>query len=166
MDTSINRLPYRPCVGIFLINAQGLVWIGRRIAKPHDRHDAHVWQMPQGGIDDGEDPEGAALRELREETGVVTTEILAETKEWVNYDLPDHLLGKALKGRYCGQTQKWFAMRFLGTDDEVNILEKPGHKAEFDAWRWEQASVLPELIVEFKRHVYEEVVKEFSHLLG
>ena len=149
-----------------LINSHGLVWIGRRIAKSHDRYARHVWQMPQGGIDEGEEPETAAFRELSEETGVTSTKILGETKGWVNYDLPDHLIGNALKGQHRGQTQKWFAMQFQGKDDEVNILEKQEHKAEFDDWRWEQASVLPGLIVSFKRHVYEEVIREFAHLVS
>ena len=166
MQRNLNpELPYRPCVGIMLINGQGNVWIGRRIAKPHDRHDAHIWQMPQGGIDDGELPEDAAFRELAEETGVVSTEIIGESKDWIKYDLPEHLVGKVLGGRYRGQTQKWFAMRFLGDEKEINIAEKAEHKAEFDDWRWEHADALPGLIVPFKKAVYAQVIKEFAHLI-
>lgn len=160
------ELPYRPCVGITLINDKGLVWIGRRIAKSHDRQLDHIWQMPQGGIDKGEEPQAAAFRELSEETGVVNAEIIGESKDWINYDLPAHLIGKALKGRYRGQTQKWFAMKFTGEVSEIDIAEKAAHKAEFDDWRWEQPSALPGLIVDFKRHVYEQVVKEFAHLVA
>jgi len=160
-----SKLPYRSCVGIMLINSQGLVWVGRRIAKPHDRYDAHIWQMPQGGIDAGEVPEEAAFRELAEETGVVSAKILGESEGWINYDLPEHLIGKALKGRFRGQTQKWFAMKFDGDELEIDIAEKAEHKAEFDAWRWEQARELPGLIVEFKRPVYDQVIREFAHLI-
>ena len=159
-----DELPYRPCVGIMLINIQGLVWVGRRIAKRHDKFDAHIWQMPQGGIDKGEEPNVAAFRELMEETGVVSAEIIGESKDWINYDLPTHLIGKALKGRYRGQTQKWFAMGFKGDHSEINIDGLGEQKAEFDEWRWEQPGALVQLIVDFKKPVYEHVIKEFSHL--
>lgn len=147
-----------------LINTDGLVWIGRRIAKPHDRSDANVWQMPQGGIDKGESPEEAAYRELAEETGVTSVDVIGESRDWIQYDLPSHLIGKALKGRYRGQKQKWFAMRFRGADDEIDILEKDQHKAEFDAWRWEKSAALPDLIVSFKQEVYRQIVRDFAHL--
>ena len=159
-----DELPYRPCVGIMLINIQGLVWVGRRIAKRHDKFDTHIWQMPQGGIDKGEEPNVAAFRELMEETGVVSAEIIGESKDWITYDLPKHLIGKALKGRYRGQSQKWFAMRFNGDEREINIDEKAEQKAEFDDWRWEQPNALVDQIVDFKKRVYERVIKEFSHL--
>lgn len=159
-------LPLRPCVGIMLLNKQGKIWIGRRIAKPHDNRGDHIWQMPQGGIDEGETPETAALRELAEETGVSSVSILKEASDWFSYELPTDLIGKALKGKYRGQTQKWFAMRLEGQENEINIAEKPGQKAEFDQWRWSEAEPLPNLIVPFKRRVYEQVIREFAHLLS
>ena len=122
--------------------------------------------MSQGGIDKGEEPVEAAKRELFEETGVSSVEVLAETEDWLSYDLPDELLGRVLKGKYCGQKQKWFAMRFLGDDDEIDITEKPNQKAEFDEWRWVEAKELPDLIIPFKRHVYEMVIERFSGLIG
>lgn len=160
--TNITKLPLRPCVGIMLINKGGLVWIGRRISKPHDDPDQFVWQMPQGGIDEGEAPEAAAIRELTEETGITSVTILAESKGWLSYELPLDLQGKALKGKYRGQTQKWFAMRFEGDEAEIDITEKPEQKAEFDQWKWEQSASLPGLIVPFKRQVYQDVISEFS----
>lgn len=168
MSIDPEALPYRPCVGVMLLNADQHVWIGRRIKKPHDETNAgkFVWQMPQGGIDDGEDAEQAALRELYEETGVSSVEIIAKLDGWLSYDLPTDLLGRALKGKYRGQKQKWFAMRFKGHESEVDISEKPEHKAEFDEWRWAEAKELPGLIVPFKREVYRQVVAKFSHLLG
>jgi putative (di)nucleoside polyphosphate hydrolase len=119
--------------------------------------------MPQGGIDDGEDPKLAAMRELYEETAVTSAEIIAETPDWYTYDIPAHLIGKSWKGRYRGQTQKWFAARFLGEESEIN-LKPPGHKQEFDRWRWAPIAELPGLIVPFKRHVYERVIADFRHL--
>ena len=159
---------YRPCVGIMLINHEGLVFVGRRRreAGADAIADVHAWQMPQGGIDPGEDPDRAALRELREETNVSSVEKLAEAPEWYTYDLPEALAGRSWKGRYRGQTQKWFALRFTGSDDEIDI-DAPGggrHKPEFDAWRWERMDRLAGLIVPFKRPVYEQVVSAFGHL--
>ena len=155
---------YRPCVGIMLINRAGLVFIGRRKDKHLVEHvDAeHEWQMPQGGIDEGEAPLDACLRELREETGVRRVSVLAEAAEWHAYDLPNDVARKAWRGKYRGQRQKWFALRFEGEDGEINIDAPDGHKAEFDAWRWERMDRLPDLIIPFKRPVYERVVMEFS----
>lgn len=160
-------LPYRPCVGIMVLNAKGLVWAGRRIAEPDSElaDTDKLWQMPQGGIDKGEEPYPAAMRELYEETGMRSVSLLAEAPQWINYDLPEHLIGVALKGRYRGQTQKWFAFRFDGDENEIAIDPPPGgHSAEFDRWAWKPMSELPELIVPFKRPVYEEVVSAFMHL--
>ena len=154
---------YRPCVGVMLLNKQGLVWIGRRFQKQNDDGVGLWWQMPQGGIDEGEDPAVAASRELEEETSVRSAEIIAEAPGWYNYDLPEHLIGLSWKGRYRGQTQKWFAVRFTGNDSEID-LAPPGHKREFDQWRWARMSEIVDLIVPFKKPVYEKVVAAFRHL--
>ena len=154
---------YRPCVGVMLLNGQGLVWIGRRFQKQNDDGVGHWWQMPQGGVDKGEDPAVAALRELEEETAVHSAEIIAEAPDWYTYDLPEHLIGKSWNGKYRGQTQKWFAARFTGSDSEIN-LAPPGHKQEFDQWRWANMSEMIDLIVPFKKPVYEQVIRAFSHL--
>jgi putative (di)nucleoside polyphosphate hydrolase len=156
---------YRPCVGVMLLNHSGLAFIGRRRPKrPQDIVNARFeWQMPQGGVDEGEEPEAAALRELYEETSVRSVAVLGEIGTWLSYDLPADS-GDRWKGKYVGQTQKWFAMRFTGEDNEIDIASPGGgvHTPEFDAWRWERPALLPELIVPFKRHVYEEVVREFA----
>ena len=157
--TDISNLPYRPCVGVMIINRAGSIWAGRRIDNPGD-----AWQMPQGGIDPGETPRDAALRELEEEPAIPAdaVEILAETSEWVNYDLPTELIGKLWKGRYRGQTQKWFLMRFLGADELVNIdTDTP----EFSHWAWLDFPVLRDKIVPFKRHVYTSVWDEFGPIV-
>jgi putative (di)nucleoside polyphosphate hydrolase len=157
----IEKLPYRPCVGMLLLNAEGQVFVGRRsdTAKEGD----NIWQMPQGGIDEGETPAAAALRELREEVGTDKAEIVAESRSWLHYDLPGHLVGKVWKGRYRGQKQRWFALRFLGQDSDIDIAtEHP----EFDAWRWVELDDVPGLVIPFKRDTYRAVVSEFRELLG
>ena len=160
-----DSLPYRPCVGQMVINRQGLVWIGCRADTQNDAEGRGVWwQMPQGGIDEGEDPAAAAERELFEETGMRSVELLAVHPAWVTYELPTDLLGIAWSGRYRGQKQKWFAYRFLGDDHEITIEPPVGlaHKAEFVAWKWAPASELLDLIVPFKRDVYRDVLAEFA----
>ena len=161
-------LPYRPCVGIMVLNRNKRVWIGRRIDAPKDAEGAGSWwQMPQGGIDEGEDAREAALRELYEETSIHSVEVISEIEDWLTYDLPENLVGFAWNGRYRGQKQKWFAARFMGNDSEINI-EAPGggvHKPEFDEWRWVEMDEVPNLIVPFKRKVYNQVVGAFSALV-
>ncbi len=164
-----ERLPYRPCVGVMLLNAENRVFIGRRSDAPGDPEGpGQWWQMPQGGIDEGEDPWPAALRELYEETNVRSVEKLGESPGWLTYDFPPGVLGKRWKNVYGGQKQKWFALRLTGGEDEIDVLRPGGgaHKAEFSEWRWERMERLPELVVPFKRPVYEEVVKTFAHLPG
>ncbi|MFD1695632.1 RNA pyrophosphohydrolase [Roseibium aestuarii] len=157
--------PYRPCVGIMVLNAQGLVWAGKRDDGAGASDYEYAWQMPQGGIDPSEDPRLAAFRELYEETSMRSVSYLAETDSWLTYDYPPEIVADTRKGKYCGQAQKWYALRFEGDEDEVNILQPPeGHKAEFCAWRWERAENLPGLIVPFKRDVYRQVVEAFAHL--
>jgi putative (di)nucleoside polyphosphate hydrolase len=159
-----ESLPYRPCIGVMLINQDGLVFIGRRLGGPEHVDATHTWQMPQGGLDDGEDPYKGALRELYEETNVRSVSKLAEARDWYAYDLPTEVGKSAWRGKYRGQKQKWFALRFTGNDGEINV-QKPGsgkHKPEFLEWRWEKMERLPELIIPFKRDVYLQVVREFS----
>jgi len=151
-----ETLPYRPCVGVMLMNADGHVFVGQRKDS-----DVAAWQMPQGGIDEGETPDAAALRELWEETGVTAdlVQVEAATENWVFYDLPPALLGKVWKGKYRGQKQLWYRMRFLGTDDQINIeTEHP----EFSEWVWLPADQLVANIVPFKRDVYAQVVGELA----
>ncbi|MEK9724204.1 MAG: RNA pyrophosphohydrolase [Rhodospirillaceae bacterium] len=160
-DGSADELPYRRGVGAALFNAAGQVWIGRRITKPGQSIE-HYWQMPQGGIDDDEDPAAAVLRELAEETGCADAEIVAETDGWLTYELPTHLKGIAWRGRYRGQAQKWFALKFLGRDTDFDLGAHA--KPEFDAWRWVGFAELPALIVPFKKAIYESIVDEFADI--
>jgi putative (di)nucleoside polyphosphate hydrolase len=156
---------YRPCVGLALFNPAGLVFVGRRANRSLREHTApgHEWQMPQGGIDAGEQPIEAAYRELREETNVSSVSLLAEAPEWLSYDLPYEIGKEAWRGRYRGQSQKWFAFRFDGDESEIDILNPGGgHKPEFDAWRWVPLAETTELIIPFKREVYREVVRLFA----
>ena len=154
----IAKLPYRPNVGVMLIDGRGMIFAAKRLDSP-----VPAWQMPQGGIDEGEDPRRAALRELEEETGVAPAlvQVLAETPDWLEYDLPPELMGKMWKGRFRGQKQKWYLLRYLGRDDQID-LEQEHH--EFSEWRWADIDELVDLIVPFKRPVYEQVVAEFRAL--
>ncbi len=156
---------YRACVGVVLLNPEGFVFIGRRRNKRLKEHVAkgHEWQMPQGGIDEGEEPYAAALRELREETNVSSVSLIAEAPEWYTYDLPAPVAQQSWKGRFQGQRQKWFAFRFEGHESEINIhTPEGGHRPEFDDWRWERLSNMPDLIIPFKRQVYEQVSAVFA----
>lgn len=149
-----SSLPYRPGVGLMLFNPQGLVFTAKRIDT-----EADAWQMPQGGIDEGETPRQAAFRELKEEIGTDSAEILGESADWFRYDLPQDLVGKVWKGRFRGQTQKWFALRFTGRDCDIDIrTEHP----EFRDWRWSRFDQLLTLIVPFKRDLYRAVISEFT----
>jgi putative (di)nucleoside polyphosphate hydrolase len=160
-----QSLPYRPCVGIMLLNADGRVFIGKRSDGPEHVDATHVWQMPQGGVDPHEDPWAAALRELYEETNVRSVERLGETRDWLTYDIPPEIIGQAWKGKYRGQRQKWYALRFTGEESEIDVAHPAGgHEPEFMAWRWEPMANLPALIIPFKRKVYEQVVDAFRHL--
>lgn len=166
-----ETLPYRDCVGTAIFNADGLVFIGRRKPEedPEDSSEYGApWQMPQGGIDKGETPLATAHRELFEETSIRSVELIAEAPEWIYYDLPDEALGIALKGKYRGQRQRWFAFRFTGDESEINVTEPGGgaHPAEFDRWRWEQLETLPDLIVPFKREAYLQIVAAFRDIPG
>lgn len=159
-----ESLPYRPCVGQMVINWNGHVWIGRRPGSNNSEGKGTWWQMPQGGIDPGEDPAAAARRELFEETAIRSVDPIAELPRWLTYDLPAELIGKAWGGRYRGQQQRWFAYRFLGDDSEINITPPTGHDAEFIEWRWSPVTELIDLIVPFKREVYRDVLAAFAPL--
>lgn len=151
-----------------LLNREGRAFVGRRRRESGPEHvaDGYAWQMPQGGIDPGEEPFEAALRELFEETGVRSATLMAEAPDWYTYDLPAVVAGRAWKGRYRGQMQRWFAFRFTGLDREIDIGHPGGgrHRPEFDEWRWERVDALPDLIIPFKRPVYEKVVAAFGPL--
>lgn len=179
-----NTRPYRPCVGIMLLNQDGKVWIGRRAGQPTNTSPASGkpdsasqrddvpevtppwWQMPQGGIEKGEEPPTAAFRELEEETGIPATavEIIAESQQWLTYDLPPQLLGRVWKGRYRGQKQRWFVMRFKGQDADINITPDDPKMIEFDAWRWAEVDELMDAVIPFKREVYRALLNEFAAL--
>lgn len=149
-------LPYRPCVGVMLLNRDGAVFVGRRIDQTMEG-----WQMPQGGIDPGETPVEAAIRELKEETGIEKARILREMDDWLAYDLPSHLLGIALHGKYRGQRQKWIAMRFEGEDGEIDVNTP---EPEFAHWKWLAIEALPRMVVPFKRDTYAKVLTAFEDL--
>ena len=156
----MSLLPYRPNVGAVLFNRDGRVLVARRADLPNTEAPAGGWQLPQGGIDEGEDPRAAVLRELGEEIGTDRAEIIGEHDEWLIYDLPPELVGIALHGKYRGQRQRWFALRFLGVDSDIRLDVDP--HPEFDAWRWARLAELPALAVEFKRPIYEVLATSFA----
>ena len=161
-----DTMPYRACVAVMLFNDIGQVWMGRRVPKWDAGHLTSRWQCPQGGIDPGEAPEQAAHRELLEEIGSNNAEIVAQTRDWHCYDLPREALGVALGGKYRGQQQKWFAMRYLGDESDINLIPPPPHKQEFDAWCWVSLDTVTERVVPFKREVYAAVIEEFRPVLS
>ncbi len=158
------ELPYRAGVGIMVLNPAGKVWVGRRADAANDA-EARCWQMPQGGIDDDEDPRRAAVRELYEETSIRSIEILAETPDWLSYDLPAHLIPKVWGGRFRGQRQKWYVARFTGAETEIDLGTPGSPHAEFVAWRWCAPRDLPSVIIPFKRDLYERVLGIFEPIL-
>jgi len=152
-----ENLSYRPAAGMVVLNREGLVFVGKRIDQTQE-----AWQMPQGGIDDGEDPKTAALRELDEEIGTRNVAVLREHPDWLLYGLPPHLVGVVWEGKYRGQRLKWMAMRFLGDDREINVATA---HAEFCEWRWLKSTEVLQLVVPFKREVYAQALAEFADLL-
>ena len=160
----MSDLPYRANVGAVLFNAEGRVFVARRADLPNTEGLPGGWQLPQGGIDEGEDPRGAVLRELAEEIGTDRAEIIGEHPGWLSYDLPPDLLGVALRGRFRGQRQRWFALRFLGGDADIRLDADP--HPEFDAWRWAALAELPLLAVPFKRDIYLVLAESFRRFAG
>lgn len=154
MKINRDKLSYRKCAGIMLVNNQGKVFVGQRLDRTSD-----AWQMPQGGIEQGEKPFEAALRELEEEIGTNNVEIIAEAKNWINYDIPDELIPKFWNGIYRGQTQKWFLAKFIGQESEINLQTT---EPEFSAYKWVSLDELPDIIVPFKRDLYSQVIEEFK----
>ena len=160
----MSDLPYRPNVGAVLFNHAGLVLVARRADLPNAEAPAGGWQLPQGGIDENENPRQAVLRELAEEIGTGHAEVIGEHDDWMTYDLPAHLIGVALKGRFRGQRQRWFALRFMGQDSDIRLDLDP--HPEFDAWRWARLAELPDLAVAWKRPIYEALVVSFARFAG
>ena len=156
MDYKI--LPLRTGVGIVVLNSQNKIFVGKRKDNNFDK-----WQMPQGGVDTNEPLLHAMKRELLEETSIKNIEVLKEFDQWLEYELPENLIGKIWKGKYRGQKQKWFVVKFLGNDSEININTK---NAEFMEWRWVDIDLLPDLIVLFKKHVYEKVLVEIKKIVN
>jgi putative (di)nucleoside polyphosphate hydrolase len=156
----MSNLPYRPNVGAVLFNRDGLVFVARRADMPNAEGPAGGWQLPQGGIDEGEDPRTAVLRELEEEIGTRNADVIGEHGDWLTYELPPNLLGIAWRGKFRGQRQRWFALRFRGADSEIRLDLDP--HPEFDAWRWAPLAELPALAVSFKRPIYEVLVRSFA----
>jgi putative (di)nucleoside polyphosphate hydrolase len=164
--TRFVDLPYRPCVGLMVLNREGRAFVGRRTEGPEHIDAEHIWQMPQGGLEPGEDTFACAMRELYEETNIRSVDHLGTIDDWISYDIPEEIVGHAWNGKYRGQIQKWFALRFTGDEREIDVA-RPGNgrfKPEFAQWRWAKLDELPELVVPFKRPVYERVVKEFARL--
>jgi putative (di)nucleoside polyphosphate hydrolase len=158
--TDFSKLPYRLNVGAVLFNKHGQILVARRANLPNAEGAAGGWQLPQGGIDADENPAEAIFRELTEEIGTANAEIIGEHPDWLDYDLPPELLGVSFKGKYKGQRQKWFALRFLGADSEIRLDADPD--PEFDAWRWAELAELPGLAVPFKRTIYEMLARDFA----
>ena len=162
-DHPATKLDWRPCAGIVLMNKDGLVFSGRR--RPDQLpDDAPLWQLPQGGIDDGETPLEAAYRELAEETGITQAELVHEIPDWLYYDLPEALIGKALKGKFRGQKQKWFLMRFTGSDDMIDLAAHT--QVEFDQWQWRSLAECVDLVIDFKKPIYQSLQEQLSGLVA
>ena len=157
MINKVNHKPYRPCVGLLVINVEGLIFAGKRMDS-----NSKAWQLPQGGIEKGESILDAGLREMKEEIGTNNVTFIGEMEEWLKYDLPKNLIYRLWDGRYRGQTQKWLAYKFLGEDKEININTK---NPEFSDWKWINANELPELAIPFKREIYKKVLKTYSKYL-
>nr|WP_321461429.1 RNA pyrophosphohydrolase [uncultured Cohaesibacter sp.] len=161
-----DKLPYRDCVGICVFNKDNKVWIGNRFGANELENSDYTWQMPQGGIDAGEKPLQAALRELYEETSIKSVSLIREAPHWLHYDFPDHVIKGGKIGKFRGQRQRWFAFRFEGDETEIEVIRPGGghHPQEFEAWRWESLANTPDLIVPFKRDVYLGVLEAFADI--